>query len=171
MPHRKLLHISHKGHYQFVTFRTKESLDSHLKRLYRLDVEERIRQYKMDMYLDTSVNGTYFYDDVLSVAKAYIHEKDSVLYDLVSYAVMPNHIHILFKETEELSKAVGFLKGGLAHNVNQYLGRKGKFWSSDYYNRLIRDEKHFEVVYNYIHNNPVKAGLKDAEERYFGIYG
>ena len=32
-------------------------------------------------------------------------------------------------------------------------------WMADYWDRYIRDEKHLKSVVDYIHNNPVKAGL------------
>jgi hypothetical protein len=35
----------------------------------------------------------------------------------------------------------------------------GKIWQEEYWDRFIRDEKHFNDSVNYIHNNPVKAGL------------
>jgi len=85
-------------------------------------------------------------------------------------AKRPNHIHILFKETNDLGDVMRVLKGGSSYKINKSLNQKGNFWANDYYDKLIRDEKHFEVVYNYIKNNPLKAGLKDSKERFYGIY-
>jgi len=34
-----------------------------------------------------------------------------------------------------------------------------RFWMHDYWDRYIRDEQHLLFVIDYIHNNPVKAGL------------
>jgi hypothetical protein len=36
----------------------------------------------------------------------------------------------------------------------------------EYHDRFIRDEKHFEAVCEYIRNNPVKAGLVEAAEKW-----
>jgi REP element-mobilizing transposase RayT len=33
------------------------------------------------------------------------------------------------------------------------------FWVLDYWDRYIRDDRHLESVVDYIHYNPVKAGL------------
>lgn len=38
-----------------------------------------------------------------------------------------------------------------------------RFWMPDYWDRYIRDEKHLRSVVDYIHNNPVKAGLCQKE--------
>jgi len=83
---------------------------------------------------------------------------------------MPNHVHILFKEKRELSACMRILKGGSSYKINRLLNKKGNFWTKEYYDKFIRDEKHFEIVYNYIKNNPIKANLHDARERFYGIY-
>ena len=36
----------------------------------------------------------------------------------------------------------------------------------EYFDRYIRDYDHFEKVVNYIHNNPVKAGLVKSPSEY-----
>ena len=35
------------------------------------------------------------------------------------------------------------LKGGLAFKFNKHLGLKGGFWERDYFDKAIRDERHF----------------------------
>jgi REP element-mobilizing transposase RayT len=41
--------------------------------------------------------------------------------------------------------------------------RDPRVWMPDYWDRYIRDEKHLRSVIDYIHNNPVKAGLCQME--------
>ncbi len=36
----------------------------------------------------------------------------------------------------------------------------------DYFDRYIRNEKHFQATVTYILRNPVKAGLVDAPEKW-----
>jgi hypothetical protein len=36
----------------------------------------------------------------------------------------------------------------------------------EYWDRFIRDEKHLAAVIDYIHDNPVKAGLCDQPEKW-----
>ncbi len=62
------------------------------------------------------------------------------------------------------------LKGVSASKINKILNKNGKFWATGYYDKAIRDEKHFEITYNYIQNNPLKAGLKDQDKRFYHIY-
>jgi REP element-mobilizing transposase RayT len=74
---------------------------------------------------------------------------------------MPNHVHVLI-ETRE-----GYPLGAVAHSwksftakeANAILGRAGNFWMPDYFDRFIRDERHYWATVAYIENNPVVAGL------------
>jgi len=168
--YKSLPHISNYGYYQFVTFRTKDSLDEYLKRVINTTMQNAKKQYLLDQYLDKSHNGRYLNDKVLDIAKEYIVNLDKKLFDLVCFVIMPNHIHILFKEIAKLSEIMQKLKGGLAFKINKYLDNKGQLWAKDYYDKSIRDEKHFETVYRYIENNAIKANLKDSERRFYTIY-
>ncbi|WP_459923059.1 REP-associated tyrosine transposase [Desulfatiferula olefinivorans] len=99
-------------------------------------------------------------------AWAFFHGKR---YDLIAYVVMPNHVHVLIKTYEgfPLSDVIHSWKSFTAHEFKKRLEEGGKcgrdtrapIWQRDYYDRFIRDEKHFTQAINYIHENPVKAGL------------
>jgi len=167
---KNLPHISKYGYYQFVTFRTYESVDSYLQKIVDLNIENRKKQYLLDQYLDKSISGRYLNNKVLKLSKDYILEQDEKLFELISFIIMPNHIHVLFKETIELSEAMRKLKGGLSFLINKELKRKGQFWANNYYDKMIRDEKHFEIVYEYIKNNAIKVNLKDSEDRFYSKY-
>jgi REP element-mobilizing transposase RayT len=168
--HQNLPHISLDDHYQFVTFRTKDSIDDFLKSMFFADIDNKIKQYKIDQHLDRSSNGNYLNGKVIDEIRKYFLSYDKKLYDLVAFSIMPNHIHILFKQKEKLSEILRILKGGSAHITNKILQRKGKVWAGKYYDVLIRDEKHFATVYKYIKNNPIKANLNDDKKRFYGIY-
>jgi len=168
--HSNLPHITTKGYYQFVTFRTKDSLDEYISKTLGSSLSNSKKQYQIDNYLDGSPNGSYLNGVVLETIKEYIIKQDKTIFDLISFAIMPNHIHLLFKETIKLSESMRLLKGGSSFLINRVLGRKGQFWANDYYDKTIRDEKHFRVVYEYISNNPIKAGLRDSQNRVYGIY-
>ena len=83
---------------------------------------------------------------------------------------MPNHVHLLFKEKIAISNTMKTIKGVTSFEINKILKRDGKFWANEYFDKLIRDRKHFNIVYEYIKNNATKAGLKDYSDRFYGIY-
>ena len=54
-------------------------------------------------------------------------------------------------------------KGVSSRRLNDYLRRTGANWQKDYFDRLIRDTKHFWNCARYIRRNPAKARLKRGE--------
>jgi REP element-mobilizing transposase RayT len=50
------------------------------------------------------------------------------------------------------------------------LRQGSSLWERGYFDKAIRDEKHFQIVYDYIKNNAIKAKLHDAKQRFYGIY-
>jgi putative DNA methylase len=78
---------------------------------------------------------------------------------------MPNHVHVLIEPM--LSYKVGeivrswkmFSTRSMAREDRELVGQSGKIWQADYFDRYIRDERHYRAATHYIHQNPVKAGL------------
>ncbi|WP_428356115.1 transposase [Methyloprofundus sp.] len=102
---------------------------------------------------------------------AFFRAKGTLWYDLVAFAIMPNHVHLLLKPYDSLPVLMQKMKGGSAKMINEMMGRSGVFWAKDYYDKAIRDERHFTVVYRYIKHNPVKLGDKeDLALRFYGVY-
>ena len=84
---------------------------------------------------------------------------------------MPNHVHLLAapRFRYSLSDIMHSIKSYTAQEANKILGRKGRFWFEDYFDRYVRNAKHFENAVNYIAGNPVRAGLcVSAREWQFG---
>ena len=96
------------------------------------------------------------------VEKALLHF-DSVRYRLLSWVIMPNHVHALIetKPGFPLEGVVHSWKSFTSKQINKVLGQRGQVWEADYFDRYIRDENHLAAVVDYIEKNPVKAGLVD----------
>ena len=62
------------------------------------------------------------------------------------------------------------LKGYTARRANQIIGRTGRFWDTESYDREIRDAEEFRRVVRYVINNPVKAGIVPSWEDYKWTY-
>ena len=81
-------------------------------------------------------------------------------YELHSFVVMPNHVHLLVTPSLAATKWLGPLKGFTAHEANRILERSGQpFWQDESYDHLVTSEAGLERVRYYIESNPVKAGL------------
>jgi REP element-mobilizing transposase RayT len=97
---------------------------------------------------------------------------DGEKYRLLAWCVMPNHVHVLIEAMMPLGGIVQSWKSytgrwGLTRNAELGLGVPGKdFWMREYWDRYIRNEKHLADTIAYIHNNPAKAGLCHADEKW-----
>jgi REP element-mobilizing transposase RayT len=88
-------------------------------------------------------------------------------YQLHSYVVMPNHVHLLVTPGVPATKWLGPLKGFTAHEANLILGLTGQpFWQNESHDHLVRSPEEFERIRRYIENNPVKAGLVTNPEEF-----
>jgi len=98
---------------------------------------------------------------------------DNKFYELHSYCVMPNHVHLLIRPLRDKageffkdSVIVQRIKSYTSQEINRALGRKGKVWSDDYFDRYIRSPKDYYKVVEYILNNPPKAGLASHQDEW-----
>ena len=90
---------------------------------------------------------------------------DGERYELASFVVMPNHVHVLFRPLEGcvLAGIVKSWKGFTAREINQRIRKTGALWQDEYWDRLIRNEGHFRRVMEYIRENPMKAKLSNGQ--------
>jgi REP element-mobilizing transposase RayT len=84
-------------------------------------------------------------------------------YDLFSWCVMPNHVHVLFspREPYRLESILHSWKSYSAHQANYLLSRTGSFWQREYFDHLVRGQSHLLKFAQYIQENAPKAGLQN----------
>ena len=87
---------------------------------------------------------------------------------LDAYVIMPDHVHVLLRPMTgwTLARILQGIKGYSARQINAILGRKGAVWQKESFDHLIRHEEDWLDKLNYIHMNPVTAGLVDRPEDY-----
>ena len=169
--HSKLPHINLNEYYQFITFRTNDSIDSFVSKIQENhNFTNKNKQYQIDKYLDYSSNGAYLIDEKIDIFKDIVLQRDNIMYEVDAIEIMPNHVHLLIKQKDDLSKTMKYIKAKSTIELNKSLRRSGKFWQSDYFDKVIRDEKLYSLVYEYILNNPVKVGVEDAKRRVYSKY-
>jgi REP element-mobilizing transposase RayT len=98
--------------------------------------------------------------DVVEVVERELLQDDGAQFQLQSWVLMPNHVHLVVDVWEvPLSTLINRWKGRSSRLANRVLGRKGAFWQEDYFDTLIRDEEHLQKAKRYAERNPVKAAL------------
>ena len=79
---------------------------------------------------------------------------------LFAYVVMPDHVHLLLAARElGLAAAMRDFKQLVTHRLAQDSKRSGPLLQPRYFDRILRAARDFTEKLDYIHNNPVAAGL------------
>jgi REP element-mobilizing transposase RayT len=96
---------------------------------------------------------------------AFLHF-DGDRYRLLAWVVMPNHVHVVAEMLVDyaLAAIVQSWKRHTARQANILLNRQGPLWQSDYYDRYVRNQRHYDQAVAYVHNNPVVAHLVERAE-------
>ena len=80
------------------------------------------------------------------------------------YVIMPDHIHLFVcgDPDFELSKWVA----GLKRAISKSLGVRGKFWQPTFFDHVLRSEESYSEKWEYVCQNPVRAGLAKESENW-----
>jgi REP element-mobilizing transposase RayT len=154
---------------QFVTFRLADSLPEEVVRVWLAEVEAQPEtkrkselRNRIEAFLDRGHGECHLRNpQVGSLVQSALLHFDDDRYDLHAWVVMPNHVHVLFTPKPEvsLSRVVQSWKSYTSKEANKLLHRVGQFWMEEYFDRFIRDERHYFSTVEYIEANPVSAGL------------
>ncbi len=96
---------------------------------------------------------------ILNINKKYPHINTE------KFVIMPNHIHIIFSvnnggrgnPSPTIVNAVGWLKYSITKQINQIYGSVGnKIFQRSFHDHIIRGEKDYLEIWEYIENNPQK---------------
>jgi REP element-mobilizing transposase RayT len=200
---RNLPHYQPIGYTFFITFRLSGSLPITVIENFKLDKKNalnkiiqyddnktRLEKYRLwqskyfkayDKYLDKCTVGPKWLAEtnIATCVQDAIKFYDNVRYNLISYCIMPNHVHLVIKpivsrisdSTEEafmqrnrvspyiVTKILQDLKKYSATQCNKILKRSGSFWHHESYDHVVRNQESLYRIINYILDNPVKAGL------------
>lgn len=172
---RNLPHRNKKGLIQSITFRLAdclpkaalEKMDAELSDIPQ-DNRDVERRKKIQSYLDQGVGCCALkHPKVAECVLDALRHHDGERYRLLAWSIMPNHVHVMIQAFEELPKIVQSWKSytgkwALQQNRSLDLGipaDKSEFWQTEYWDRFIRDEAHFNKAVDYILRNPESAGL------------
>lgn len=88
--------------------------------------------------------------------------------ELVAWVIMPDHFHAVVAVPGErsLGRFVQLAKGRFAREYNLSSGRQGSVWQDRYHERALRSDEELFTAIEYVHLNPVKAGIVGRETEY-----
>lgn len=119
---------------------------------------------KVDELLDQGVGWCLLREkENAEIVAGALQHFDGERYVLGDFVIMPNHVHVLFAPDSghKLAEIIRTWKRHTSRLINARTGASGKLWQPDYWDRLIRSERHFGWVRKYIADNPKK--LREGE--------
>ena len=159
---------------QFITFRLHDSLPRDVVirwkeelRLQPSEAAQSLMRKRVEVYLDQCHGECYLRNHgVAQMVQHALLFHDQVKYRLSAWVMMPNHVHLLCTPLSghSLAAIMHSIKSFTSSEANKMLGRKGRFWQKEYFDRYIRNARQFVKTVAYIESNPVKANLCDKPE-------
>ena len=98
---------------------------------------------------------------------------------LFGYVVMPDHVHLLLHpHNKDIVQIMRNFKSKTGYGILRARGGHGTFWQERYFDAIIRRVRNFWEKLQYMHRNPVEAGLVGKMEdwrwssyRHYGVKG
>ncbi|MDQ0396373.1 REP-associated tyrosine transposase [Labrys monachus] len=154
---------------QSITFRLADSLPKHVLLHVLGDLQDQPentaaieRRKRIEATLDRGLGAAFLSEPAIaSTVQNALLFFDSSRYRLHAWCIMPNHVHVLVTPSPDctLSALVHSWKSFSALQINRLRGEAGPVWFTEYFDRKIRNERHFETARFYIEHNPVNARL------------
>jgi putative transposase len=86
---------------------------------------------------------------------------------LFGYVAMPTHVHLLISpQKQNLIRVMRDLKSKTGFAIARARGSSGPIWQARYFDTIIRRVRDFWQKLDYIHRNPVEAGLVGNPEKW-----
>ena len=174
-----LPHLDQPGLYQSINFRLHDSVPEQVIQKWKEELRWHVHlpndapavrelRRKIVEYEDAGHGECWLLrEEIAILVEDALFFFDSQRYRLIAWCIMPNHAHVLIETFlgYPLDTVLHSWKSYTAQEINKLLNRSGAFWARDYYDRYIRDDRHFHQTVAYIEQNPVKANLvKSAVE-------
>ncbi|MCM2317595.1 MAG: transposase [Thermoanaerobaculia bacterium] len=129
----------------------------------RMEID-RLFGVRLDLQLDAAYGRCELRrPELANIVSSALTFFDGDRYELAAWCVMPNHVHVVMTPADgwRLDTILQSWKSYTSKQVNKALGRQGRFWQREYFDRVVRDRDDFVQSVGYVVNNPVKAGLGD----------
>ena len=181
---RRLPYWQQSGLTYFVTFRLADSLPREKLEIWKAqknawlrlhpeplsvtaeDEYHRLLTAQIEKWLDAGSGSCILKNRLLAqIVSDALFFFDGSRYILRAFVVMPNHVHVLFTPlaAHKMEDILHSLKSFSAKKINAVLGRSGQIWQEEYWDRIIRHQRHYRAILCYISDNPHEAALREGE--------
>jgi putative transposase len=121
---------------------------------------KELTRAKIERALDHGYGEALLRDpQIADMVASTISHFDEDRYTLLSWCVMPTHVHVVAHLRTPVDRLIHSWKTFTGRTANELLDRDGPFWQAGYYDTCIRDSNHLYNTIEYVANNPAAAGL------------
>jgi len=132
------------------------------------------RQLKLNAWYHVTVKanlGEFIFEEneIKAMFEQVMKEtQEKYLFKSDNFVIMSNHVHIKIKPSEKvsLSRIMQSMLCKFAKRFNKYFDRKGHVFYDRFHSVIIETKDQAIKVFNYIADNPVRAGLVKNPEEY-----
>lgn len=134
----------------------------------------------------TAGNIFHIYNKAVSNEKLFRDESDYIFFlrrlkesmkkidvSIIAYCLMPDHFHFLIRQESDnpIYSLFNSMFSSYVQNFNKKHNRKGRIFQSHLQHILVESDQYLIYLCQYIHYNPVKAGLvADAKDWPYSNY-
>jgi putative transposase len=135
---------------------------------FETDYERMLQIMQYYSYEDVPIRFSYYkrLKDDKHQKKAADFDKLDKLVDIISYCLMPTHIHLLLTPLKE--NGISLYMKNLLNSYTRYFNtrnnRKGPLWQSRFKDVIVENDEQLLHLTRYIHLNPTTSGFVDKPE-------
>jgi putative transposase len=135
-----------------------------MTRLRRIEDRDRIFFVTTNLALKVAPLVPEERELILSTIETHKVRSDFLLF---AYVVLPTHVHLLFSpQSRNLIQIMRDLKSKTGYTIARRRNAAGPIWQERYFDTIIRQVRNFWQKLEYIHRNPVEAGLVRRPEEW-----
>ena len=139
---------------------------SHLKRLDRIWIDNPI--FFVTACTDERRNILANSQAATILVEEWTTVKERHDWHIGRYVIMPNHVHFFCSpgnEAQDFSIFMKFWKEWTSKKMKKECNIEGPIWQREFFDHLLRNNESYVQKWEYVFNNPVRAGLvKEAQE-------
>ena len=108
----------------------------------------------------------YDYQQFIDILRYYKDEK-KCSFNLYAYCLMDNHVHLLLEYTTvSLDEIMKRIEIKFVRWYNKRYRRIGHLFQERYKSEPVEDMEYLKIVFRYIHQNPLNAGIEKVPGAY-----
>ena len=140
----------------------------HLRRLGRLWLEAPLYFITTNVSQRLPLLAT---DEAVAVMREVWENAESLYgWRVGAYVVMPDHVHFFCGTASDRAKPLGTVIGKwkewTAKHLSRRHGHPAQLWQDGFFDHVLRSDESYDEKWNYVRQNPVRAGLAATPEEW-----